>query len=265
MSLRALLIAVSLAIAVPSSAEEVDVELFLAVDVSRSMSYDELELQRQGYASALTSPEVMQAIESGLLGVIAVTYVEWAGAGSQKVIVPWTRLATPDDATRIADTITAHFENALRRTSISSALLYAEKSISTNDFNGLRRVIDVSGDGPNNMGPPVDQTRDFVLAQGVVINGLPLMTQDGSSDRWGISDLDAYYANCVTGGPGSFVIPVLDWAEFLPALRRKLVLEIASPAAIAPPAARIRPAQAYDCLVGEKIWRDNMENGWREP
>lgn len=238
---------------------EVDVELFLAVDVSRSMQPYELEIQRRGYAAALQSPDVQAAIESGFLGRIAITYVEWAGAYDQRVIVPWTILATPEDATRVAGQITAHFNIAMRRTSISGALLYAADSIDGNDFDGLRRVIDVSGDGPNNMGRPVTLARDSVLARGITINGLPLMTRDdGFTSRWNIPDLDMYYTACVIGGTGAFVVPVTDWAEFEDAVRRKLVLEIAGPPA------RLWRAQArakapYNCLIGEEIWERNRD------
>lgn len=227
---------------------EVDLELFLAVDVSRSMQPFELEIQRRGYAEALASPEVAEAIAGGPLGRIALTYVEWAGAYSQRTVVPWSLIESAEDAQAFAAKITAHYDNAMRRTSISSALLYAADDMEVNGFKGLRRVIDVSGDGPNNMGPPVTEARDRVLARGVIINGLPLMTRDALSDRWGIPDLDRYYEACVIGGPGAFALPVDDWTLFAEAVRRKLVLEIAG----AP--TRIRLVAGYDCLVGEKIW-----------
>ncbi|WP_187429896.1 hypothetical protein ROLI_018240 [Roseobacter fucihabitans] len=235
---------------------EVDVELFLAVDVSRSMSPAELEIQRRGYAEALTSAQVAAAIDNGLLGRIAITYVEWAGEHAQRVIVPWTLMQTPKDAEAIAQKITARFDEGLRRTSISGALLFAKNDFSTNGFKGLRRVIDVSGDGPNNQGRPVTRVRDAALEQGFVINGLPLMTQDALSNIWGIPDLDLYYQHCVIGGPGSFVIPVLAWDQFADAVKRKLVLEIAGlPALVIP--AQYEPPQPYDCLIGEKMWDQN--------
>lgn len=237
-----------LALASPALAEEVDVELALMVDVSRSMSPSELEIQRRGYAAALASDEVTGAIRSGLIGAIAVTYIEWAGWGSQRVIVDWTRLSTQADAQAVADRLTAQFDAGLRRTSISGALTYAARSIEENDFDGLRTVIDVSGDGPNNQGRPVLRARDAVLAAGHVVNGLPLMTESGDGAPWHIEDLDDYYRACVIGGPGAFVIPVYDWQEFALAVRRKLVLEIAGEV----PAEA--PARPYDCLVGEKIW-----------
>ncbi|MEP4248602.1 DUF1194 domain-containing protein [Tateyamaria sp.] len=246
--------------ALPAHAQErteVDVELFLAVDVSRSMQPFELEIQRRGYAAALVSDEVQTALSAGLLGRIAVTYVEWAGADSQRVVVPWTILDGPEAGARIATSITAHVQDALRRTSITGVLDYAAQSIEINAFNGLRRVIDVSGDGPNNMGGPVTQARDRTLARGITINGLPLMTQDDSfTARYNIDDLDAYYTACVIGGTGAFVLPVTDWAEFEDAVRRKLVLEIADR-----PQERIWRAQTsapYNCNIGEEIWQRNQ-------
>jgi len=238
---------------------EVDVELFLAVDVSRSMQPFELEIQRRGYAAALTSDEVQAAIGGGMLGRIAITYVEWSGSGSQRTIVPWTLLDSPETAADIAGQITANFKLALRRTSISAALDYAARSIETNGFQGLRRVIDISGDGPNNMGPPVTRARDRVLARGMTINGLPLMTTDNSpTARYNIDDLDAYYTACVIGGTGAFVLPVTTWAEFEEAVRRKLVLEIAALPATTPRLWRTQGTKPYDCLIGENIWEKNQ-------
>lgn len=235
---------------------EVDVELFLAVDVSRSMSPAELEIQRRGYAEALTSDPVVRAIEDGLLGRIAITYVEWAGEHAQRLIVPWTLVQSEADAQAVAHQITARFDQGLRRTSISGALLYATDDFTGNGFAGLRRVIDVSGDGPNNQGRPVERARDAALAQGIIINGLPLMTQDALSEIWGIPDLDLYYRRCVIGGPGAFVIPVLDWDQFANAVKRKLVLEIAGMSARIRPV-QYQPPEPYDCLVGEKMWEQN--------
>lgn len=249
-----------LILALPAQAEdrvEVDVELFLAVDVSRSMQPFELEIQRRGYAAALVSDEVQAAIGGGMLGRIAITYVEWAGVYNQRTVVPWTLLESPEQAVAIAAQITANLEAALSRTSISGALDHAAQSIEDNAFDGLRRVIDVSGDGPNNQGDAVTRARDRVLAKGMTINGLPLMTTDDSfTARFNIDDLDAYYTACVIGGTGAFVLPVTDWAGFEEAVRRKLVLEIAG---LEMPE-RIWRAQSpapYDCLIGEKIWERN--------
>jgi hypothetical protein len=128
----------------------------------------------------------------------------------------------------------------------------------------VKRVIDVSGDGPNNQGPPVDLTRDQVAAQGITVNGLPLMTNGGITSAYDVDDLDRYYADCVIAGPGAFVVPVNEWSQFPEAIRRKLVLELASAdsAVLAAEEARNQPlllAEAkpkYDCMIGEKLWRD---------
>jgi hypothetical protein len=244
--------------AAPAPAEtEVDMELVLAVDVSRSMSPAELEIQRRGYAEALVSDEVLSAIAQGFTGRVALAYMEWAGSGSSRLVVDWTVIAGREDAERVAAALLAHTPSGLRRTSISGAIAHAAALFEDNGYTSFRQVIDVSGDGPNNHGAPVTGARDDALARGIVINGLPLMTRDAYGGMWHLEDLDAYYAACVTGGPGAFVIPVRDWEEFPAAVRRKLVLEIAGPPA---PETRLVPAQAaapYDCLIGEKIWERN--------
>jgi hypothetical protein len=239
---------------------EVDVELVLAVDVSRSMSPAELEIQRRGYAEALVSDEVLSTIGNGLIGQIALTYIEWAGVSHHNVVVPWTLIDSVETAQAVSDRLTAQFDGNMRRTSIAAALDMAVRAFDDNGFVGLRRVIDISGDGPNNQGGPVELARDAALSQGIVINGLPLMTQDTFSARWGIDDLDVYYMRCVIGGPGAFVIPVYDWSEFSRAVKRKLVLEIAAAPPSSAPAAlpeRLIRAESYDCLIGEKIWERN--------
>jgi len=251
-----------------SAQEAVDVELVLAVDVSLSMSYDELKIQRDGYAAALTHQQVIDAIREGVHGKIAVTYFEWAGDTSQHMIVPWTVIASRDDAEKVAAKISTNPPNSARRTSISAGLRYAHDLFAETGFRGMKRVIDVSGDGPNNQGEWVNVVRDEIVAQGIIINGLPLLTNGGFASAYDVKDLDVYYENCVIGGPGSFVLPVNDWNQFPEAVRRKLVLEIAGmPAAEEPwftPAewrARITrtAGESYNCQVGENRWRGN---GW---
>ncbi|WP_419910858.1 DUF1194 domain-containing protein [Hoeflea sp.] len=240
-----------------ADAIEVDVELVLAVDVSRSMTERELQIQRRGYAEALTSDSVAEAIKNGLIGKIALTYVEWGGTYWQRVVVDWQIIEDEADLAAFAEQITANFDGVLRRTSISSAITYAAERIEANDIEAMRRVIDISGDGPNNEGPPVTGARDDALDRGMIINGLPLMTREGMGVRFHLEDLDAYYFNCVIGGPGSFVIPVTEWDEFPEAVRRKLVLELAHTQAL--PVHRVQYSgqtdAGYDCLIGEKIWR----------
>ena len=246
-----------------ASAEPVDVELILAVDVSLSMSPQELAIQRDGYAAALTHEQVIRAIQDGIHGKIAVTYVEWAGLGVQHVVVPWTLIANRSDAAAIAEQLTVHPPNSARRTSISAALDFAGSHFKTSPFRGMKRVLDVSGDGPNNQGGLVAQARDALVNQGITVNGLPLMTGGGYSSVYDLPNLDAYYRDCVIGGPGSFMIPVNDWSQFPEAVRRKLVLELAdnmapyrSHAAGLPVVLASNRVGAADCEVGEKMWRD---------
>jgi hypothetical protein len=247
-----------------SAAEPVDVELVLAVDVSLSMSPTELNIQRDGYAAALTDDRVLQAIADGVHGKIAVTYFEWAGTTSHHVIVPWTIIANKADAERVAAKLSAQPANSARRTSIAAALDFGADLFAESQFPGTKRVIDISGDGPNNQGEPVEMARDFVIGQGITINGLPLMTTGGFSSTYDVTNLDQYYTDCVIGGPGAFMIPVNDWSQFPEAIRRKLVLELAGPLSPAwraedagrPPVVKVQATAAADCLVGEKMWRD---------
>jgi Protein of unknown function (DUF1194) len=243
------------------SQERVDVALVLAVDVSLSMSAEELQIQREGYASAISSPEVVRAIQQGAYGRIAITLFEWAADTHARGVVGWTVLESQTDADRVAAELFATPSYGRSRTSISGAIIHAAKLLDSVPYEALRRVIDISGDGPNNQGIAVTEARDAALAKGISINGLPMMTRSGPGEAFNIEDLDEYYAQCVIAGPGSFMVPVNDWDQFAEAVRRKLVLEIG---AIEAPQARIIPAQfeteSYDCLIGEKIW---LQRGWQ--
>ena len=254
-----LILAVASTVSATARAEVVDVELILAVDVSLSMSPDELAVQRDGYAAALTHEQVIRAIRDGVHGRIALTYVEWAGAGVQHVVVPWTIVSGPEEAAAVARRLTLHPPNSARRTSISGALNFAADLFAESSFRGMKRVVDISGDGPNNQGPLVTQARDALVAEGITINGLPLMTNGGFSRVYDLADLDLYYQHCVIGGPGAFMIPVNDWSHFPEAVRRKLVLELAGgPGREEPKVVRASSAapRPVDCEVGEKMWRD---------
>lgn len=238
-------------LAAPAKAEEVDLELLLLVDVSRSMSASELELQRQGYVEALRSDAVASALGRALTGRMALAYVEWAGETRRRVIQDWRLIESRDDLLAVADLLETDRTTRQSRTSITAALRFGAGYFNDNGFEGMRRVIDISGDGPNNQGGLVTAARDAVVAQGITVNGLPLMTEDGSFMR--IDDLDRYYQLCVIGGPGAFVMPVTRWEDFAEAVTRKLVLEIAGA-----PVERVIPVQAaaaYDCEIGEKMWR----------
>lgn len=238
----------------------VDIELVLAVDISYSMDPDELALQRDGYAKAITSRDFLQALRGGMHGRIAVTYFEWAGAHEQKVVLPWRLIEGPESA----DSVAAEIANApLRRaarTSISGALLFGMSLFEGSGYRGIRRVIDVSGDGANNHGQLVVVARDEVLSKGITINGLPVMLKRPSFSTMDIDMLDIYYEDCVIGGPGAFVVPVKDRDKFIEAIRTKLVLEIAGRV----PEARIIPATAdkprVSCTLGERIWQERWGN-----
>ncbi|MDZ7599872.1 MAG: DUF1194 domain-containing protein, partial [Hoeflea sp.] len=195
-------------------------------------------------------------------GSIAITMFEWAGDGSIREVFDWTRVENAADADRLSALVLQSVPIGQRRTSISGALKHAVKRLEEAPFEGFRKVIDVSGDGPNNHGGPVLNAREEALASRIVINGLPLMTSDGPGGGFNIGDLDTYYAECVIGGPGSFLVPVRSWDQFPEAVRRKLILEIGSlpldvpdvvPAQALPQP--LRPStEPYDCLIGEKIW-----------
>jgi hypothetical protein len=210
------------------SAIPVDVELVIAVDVSNSMDPEEQELQREGYILGLTSREFLQALRNGSHGRIAVTYFEWAGQYDQKIILPWRLIDGPESAKAVTNEIKGAPYRRAPRTSISGALQFAKPLFDSSGYGGLRRIIDVSGDGSNNMGPPVTIIRDEVLAAGIVINGLPIMLTRGYATGPSVPNLDVYYEDCVIGGPGSFVIAIKEREQFKEATRNKLVQEIAS-------------------------------------
>jgi hypothetical protein len=236
----------------------VDVELVLAVDVSYSMDMDELAIQREGYAQAITSKEFLQALKSGPNGKVAVTYFEWAAFTDQKIIIPWRLIDGPESADAVAAEILKTPIRRASRTSISGAITFAMPLFDENPYRGLRRVIDISGDGPNNNGPPVVPTRDAALEKGIIINGLPIMVKEPSYSTMDIDNLDYYYEDCVIGGPGSFVVTIKDREKFKEAIRTKLLLEVAGrqPEQWVVPAAAQGREPRVNCLIGEKIWQD---------
>jgi len=239
-----------------ANAVPVDVELILAVDVSYSMDPEEQALQREGYVQALRSKEFLTALREGAHGKIAVTYFEWAGQFDQKVLMPWRLIDGPEAADAVADELARAPYRRASRTSISGGLLFAKPLFDTSGYRGVRRVIDVSGDGANNAGVPVVPTRDGVTAVGITINGLPIMIRRSRGSMMDIDNLDVYYEDCVIGGPGAFVVPIHDRSQFVEATRTKLILEIAG----RQPEARVVPAAAKEprvnCLIGEKLWQD---------
>lgn len=243
------------------SAVPVDVELVIAVDVSYSMDPDEQALQREGYVMALTSREFLRALREGANGKIAVTYFEWAGQSDQKIIMPWRLIDGPEAADAVAAEIARAPYRRASRTSISGALRFAKPLFDNSGYRGLRRVIDVSGDGANNAGALVVPARDDVLAAGITINGLPIMLKRPTPGSMDIEDLDIYYEDCVIGGAGAFVVPIREREKFVEATRTKLVLEIAG----RQPEPRVVPASAQapriSCTIGERRWQDRWGSG----
>src|ERR1700745_2325865 len=208
-------------------AQSVDAELILAVDVSYSMDMDELAIQREGYAQAIVSKEFLQALKAGPNGRISVTYFEWAASSDQKVIIPWRLIDGPETADAVANEIMKTPIRRASRTSISGAIYFAMPLFNEDPYHGLRKVIDISGDGPNNNGSPVTGARDEALSKGIVINGLPIMVKEPSYSTMDIDNLDWYYEDCVIGGPGSFVVSIKDREKFKEAIRTKTLQEVA--------------------------------------
>jgi hypothetical protein len=176
----------------------------------------------------LRDPALIDAVTTGRLGRIAVTYIEWAGFDLQKNLVPWRVIDSKETAKDFALALAAQPLGQMRRTSISGILTHARESFATNGFEGTRRVIDVSGDGPNNSGMPAPEARDETIAAGITINGLPIITKDWRRRSYfDIDELDLYYEECVIGGPGAFYLKVTHPDQLIAAIRAKLILEIA--------------------------------------
>lgn len=272
----AFLAAVMAVVAAPllRAQQTVDLELVLAVDVSWSMDLDEQQLQREGYISALRDPEVWKAISGGGHGRIALTYIEWAGQYIQEIVLPWTLIDSPAAIEGFASRLEKAPISRNRMTSVSGAISFSAAQFGKGGYRGVRKVIDISGDGPNNSGGPVEAARDAAVNMGIVINGLPIMLKpDHRSGFFDIRDLDKYYKDCVIGGFGAFVIPVRTRAEFAPAIRRKLILEIAALTPGSVGEARLIRTQAgpqsipdsrADCMIGEKLWRLYIDGRFRE-
>jgi hypothetical protein len=223
----------------------VDLELILAADVSGSMDEEEAALQRRGYLEALANPRVLRAIQSGQHRRVALLYLEWAGPHWQKVIVNWTLVHDAASLQAFASAIAEEPVVTERRTSISAAIDYSMALFAKSPFKGTRRVIDISGDGPNNRGRSVLMARAEALAQGITINGLPIIND--RPNPWGgpgPRNLDIYYQDNVIGGPGAFMIPALSFQNFGQAILAKLIREIAG---LQGPAR----SQAADILNGE--------------
>jgi hypothetical protein len=231
-SLAALAFVVAAAAALPVPAAiagpvAVDLELVLAVDVSGSIDADEAQLQRRGYVDAITDPEVIRAIRSGVTGRIAITYFEWAGDGWQVPVIDWTVIDGEATAKAFSQRLAAAPMGAGPWTSISDAINFAVPLFGAGGFTGARRIIDISGDGANNTGGSVTVARDAAVARRITINGLPIINDRPNLSRMPMPNLDLYYENCVIGGPGAFIVVARGFKAFAQAIRRKLILEIA--------------------------------------
>ncbi|SHG86160.1 DUF1194 domain-containing protein [Marivita hallyeonensis] len=207
----------------PAWAQDTDLELVLLADASGSIDQREIDFQRQGYAAAITDPEVLSAIANTAYGSIAVTYVEWAA--NQAVVADWTRIDGPESAAAFALELLEKPRQAYGRNAIGAALLEGLRLMETNAFDGWRRVIDFSGDSVRNYsGPSIAEARATVVAAGVTINALPILRPDDPGRAQG--GLEAQYEAQIIGGLGAFVVTAEDRASFAEAVKRKLILEI---------------------------------------
>lgn len=220
-----------IAAAVPARAEDVDLLLILAADVSRSIDDVEFNLQRKGYAAALSDPKVLAAIAGGPNRSIAICFVEWSDTLDQKVVVDWTTIRDGEDAAAVGATMLAAPRSFASRTSISGAIYFSLGQFSSSAPNADRRIIDISGDGTSNAGPPVTEARDQAVAKSITINGLAIIN---TQTRPGFTmhtqppgGLPNYYKENVIGGPGAFLLVVENFETFADAITRKLVNEIA--------------------------------------
>lgn len=228
----------------------VDVAIVLAVDASASVDGSEEVVQRGGYVQALRHPDFARAMAAGFTGRVAIAYFEWAAHVHPGSHLRWQILETPEDAEALAAAIEALPHRSDYGTSISRALEFALAQFDDAPPDARRRVIDVSGDGPNNLGPPVQQVRDRVVEAGVTINGLPVLVRPSGT----FPQIDLYFEACVIGGSGAFILPAQVPQEIAAAIRRKLIIEMSGE----PPPLRVtRISQTpIDCLVGERAWRE---------
>ncbi|MEA2824307.1 MAG: hypothetical protein QOF03_789 [Alphaproteobacteria bacterium] len=247
------------------SGDHVDIALVINTDVSYSVDESEARFQREGAIAAFRNPDVIKAIQAGPLGRIAVTYLDFSSHSMNRIIAPWHIVHDAASAEAFADLLAIAPRTLGVQTSISSGLEMAEHLLDASGYVATKRVIDVSGDGPNNEGHLVDKIRDEIVAKGIVINGLPIMTPADQFDVYYLADLDKYYAGCVIGGNGAFIQVAHGFEDLARALRRKLILEIsdagkaANPllvkVAASTPRAATAPHAVYEkgCDIGERM------------
>ncbi|MGD0317401.1 MAG: DUF1194 domain-containing protein [Xanthobacteraceae bacterium] len=217
--------------AAAAAAEQVDLLLVLAADVSRSVDNAKFQLQREGYAAAISDPRVLDAIRSGRNGRVGLTFVEWSGAGSQRVLIDWTTIGDAETARGFGDRLLEAPRSFADRTSISGAIEFAMGQLARAPYESARRTIDVSGDGTNNAGRDVTLARDEAVAQGITINGLVILSEtplawnpDHTNPPGGLQN---YYRNNVIGGPGAFVLVAENFNSFGQAIVKKMIAEVA--------------------------------------
>jgi hypothetical protein len=252
--------------------EDVDLALVIATDVSYSVDENEARFQRQGAVTAFRSPEVVRAIESGPRGRIVVAYIDFATAGANKIIAHWHVVHDKATADAFADILEAAPRTLGVNTSISSGIELAEHLLDTSGYTANKRMIDISGDGPNNEGHMVDRVRDEVVGKGIIINGLPIMTPADQFDIYYLPDLDKYYAGCVIGGAGSFIQIARGFEDLARALRRKLIQEISDATdrsggriiKAAVTSIRSHPAYEKGCDIGERMRFGQLRSPERE-
>ncbi len=229
--------------------QTVDAAIVLAADVSRSIDDDEFQLQRRGYATALTSPQFVQAIQSGGHGAIALCFVEWAGPGEQAVVTKWMVIRDGEGAAEFAKTLLDAPRSFAGRTAIGDGIDFAVAQLAADGVTATRRVIDVSGDGNSNSGRPVTDARNDAVAKGITINGLAIINEKTGgiagtflySHTHPLGGLPNYYHDNVIGGPGAFVLQIVNFDTFAQAMTNKLLAEISQ---AAPPSGRRRVAAA---------------------
>jgi hypothetical protein len=230
-TLALLALAASQLATAPARAQQVDLLLVLAADVSRSVDHQKFMLQREGYAAAVSNPQVLDAIRSGANGKIALNFLEWSGVGAQKVVIDWTVIDGPASARKFGDQLVEAPRSFADRTSISGGIEFAMAQLKRAPFQSTRRTIDISGDGTNNAGPDVTLARDDAVAQGVTVNGLVILSQ--SQVPWNPEHtnppggLEQYYRDNVIGGPGAFVVAAEGFESFGRAIIKKMIAEIA--------------------------------------
>lgn len=266
------LLAFVLTIGPAAAIERVDLELVLAIDISGSVDADEGKLQRDGYIAALQDPEVLKAIRSGIEGKIAITYFEWSGPETKRLLLDWTIIEDEVTAKAAAAKLASFPIRSAMSTSISGAIDYA-MPLYGRAFEGARRVLDISGDGPNNAGQLIDISRENAVARGITINGVPIINNRPNVTGFPqLPDLDLYFQHCVIGGPGAFIVVAEGFESFAEAIRKKMIIEIAD---LTSPRARwaelpatVRLASADyppGCDIGERQSREFWQRRYQSP